>query len=120
MMKKRGLRTFLTLITLILLILPVCAGGGFNLYYNNTAKTTTSFVISSSGLATVNLSYTGLQGVTSRATITTYLEKKTLGLLWTRVDLDNSSDKWVDTSTKCIYATSHSIQLNEEGSYRVT
>lgn len=119
-MKKRLLSMFLVIVTLILLTLPAAAGGEATPFYNNTVKTTTNFGISSSGVATVSLSYTGIRGVTSGATITTYLEKKILGLFWTRVDLGNANDEWVDTSESYTYATSHSVQLEGKGTYRAS
>ena len=119
-MKKRLLSMFLVIVTLILLTLPAAAGGEATPFYNNTVKTPTNFGISSSGVATVSLSYTGIRGVTSGATITTYLEKKILGLFWTRVDLGNANDEWVDTSESYTYATSHSVQLEGKGTYRAS
>ena len=56
-------------------------------YYNNTLSARTTISISSTGELSVVNAYHGFQGVTTRAVITTYVEKKVLGLFWTRVDI---------------------------------
>lgn len=67
---------------------------------NNGGNCTCRFVISSTGLSEVNVSYSGISGVMKKVTVTTYLQKKTLGLFWTDVDIGTTNDQWVDTSTK--------------------
>ena len=86
--------------------------------FNNVASTTTSFAINDTGRATVSVVYTGIQGVTTRVMCKMYLEKKVLGLFWTRVDLGNTNDEWIDTSTEVVDMFSHSVQLSSTGTYR--
>lgn len=89
-------------------------------YYNNVVTTDSTASISSSGKLTVRNSYDGEDGVTTKAIITTYVEKKVLGLFWTRVDIGTTDDEWVDTIYDHVYTGSHSIQLSSEGTYRIT
>lgn len=89
-------------------------------YYNNVVTTDTAAVISSSGKLTARYSYDGKEDVTTKAVITTYVEKKVLGLFWSRVDIGTTDDEWVDTIYDHAYTGSHSVQLSSEGTYRVT
>lgn len=85
---------------------------------NNGSSCNNTFTISSSGLATVNVRYTGISGVTTKVTSTVYIQKKFLGLFWTKVDIGTTDDEWVDSSTKVSGAFSHSVQLGSSGTYR--
>lgn len=86
---------------------------------NNTLAANVTFTISSSGLATVYTSYTGYSGVTTGGTITTKLQKRFLGIFWTTVDIGTDGEVWVDSSSEYRYATSHTYQLSDKGTYRV-
>lgn len=89
-------------------------------YYNNVITANSTATISSSGVMTVENIYTGFQSVTTKAVITTYIEKKVLGLFWSRVDIGQTDDEWVDTIYSYEYSGSHSVQLEKTGTYRVT
>lgn len=89
------------------------ANDGIMPCYNNVLETTTIFTISDSGVATVTVSYTGVPGVTTGATITTKIQKRSLGLIWTKVD------EWVDSARLVSYSTFHSVTLPDNGTYRV-
>ena len=89
-------------------------------YYNNVNSTNSSASISSSGVLTVTNRYVGSSSVTTKAIITTYVEKKVLGLFWSRVDIGQTNDEWVDTIYNYTYTGSHSVQLSSTGTYRVT
>ena len=110
--------------TLIFLIFstPVTAAMKESLvpYYNNVDSANSSVTISSGGTITINNRYTGTQSVTTKAVITTYIEKKTLGIFWIRVDIGQTNNEWVDTVYNYYYSGSHSHQLEKTGTYRVT
>lgn len=89
-------------------------------YYNNVVSARSTATISDSGLLTIKNSYVGIDGVTTKAVITTYVEKKVLGLFWTRVDIGTTDDEWVDTIYDSIYEGVHTFQLSSKGTYRVT
>lgn len=86
--------------------------------FNNVISTGTAFTITDTGLACASVNYNGIQGVTTRVMCKIYLEKKVLGLFWTRVDLGNTNDEWIDTSTEVADRFSHTIQLSSTGTYR--
>lgn len=89
-------------------------------YYNNTLSARTTIAIFSTGELSVVNSYQGFENVTTKAVITTYVEKKVLGLFWTRVDIGTTDDQWVDTIYNYYYTGGHNFQLNSTGTYRVT
>ena len=88
--------------------------------YNNVVSASTAVVISDDGEITISNRYNGTNGTTTKGVITTYIEKKTLGLFWTRVDIGKTNDEWVDTIYNYKYVGSHSHQLESTGKYRVT
>lgn len=73
--------------------------------------------ISSSGKVTINR-YTGFPLTTTKAVITMYIEKRTLGLFWTRVDIGEPDNQWVDTIKNYSYNGSRTYQLSSSGTYR--
>lgn len=85
---------------------------------NNYSITSTTFTISSGGKATVSVGYTGYKGITTHAKITTYVERKSLGLFWTRVDIGTSNNEWIDNPKEYQFSTSHSVVLSKTGQYR--
>lgn len=89
-------------------------------FYNNVNTSNSSASISNSGVLTVVNSYSGSSSVTTKAIITTYVEKKVLGLFWSRVDIGQTNNEWVDTIYNYTYTGSHSVQLSSTGKYRVT
>lgn len=72
--------------------------------------------VSSSGLLTIENSYTSTPGKVLRAEIHTIVEKRTLGILW--FDVDNGN--WTVPVEAGSYSFSHLLQLKERGTYRVT
>lgn len=90
-----------------------CLRTGVQPFSNNVGSTSTTFTISSSGLATVKNTYNGITGVTRSAEIETKVQKK-FGLIW--ITVDNGS--WTDTSTATNFSKSHSVQLSKTGTYR--
>lgn len=94
--------------------------GGAELLYNNVNSATVNASVSSTGKLTIYANYTGTRGVTTKGTITSYVEKKTLGLFWTRVNIGQTNNQWVDTSNSYDYSVSHTYQLSDTGTYRVT
>lgn len=120
-MKTRRMLAMLQVILLFFgLISSVSAAGEITPYYNNVMTVRTTATISESGLLTIKNSYTGIQGETTKAVITTYVEKKILGLFWSRVDLGITDDQWVDTIYNYTYSGTHSVQLESTGTYRIT
>ena len=88
--------------------------------YNNTSGTSTNFVISTAGKATISAVYNGHYGITTGATVTSYIEKRTLGLFWKKVDIGEPNNECVDTSTDYYDAFGHEFWLEDKGTYRAT
>ena len=76
--------------------------------------------ISDSGLLTVDNQFQGLRGKTTKGEITTYVEKRTLGFFWTRVDIGQPNNQWVDVVYDYLYDGTHTFQLSNQGTYRIT
>ena len=84
----------------------------------NNGSTISNFAISASGLSEVCVTYIGIKGTTTKVTVTTYIQKKTLGLFWTKVDIGTEDKQWVDTSTSLNGTFRHQFQLKSTGTYR--
>lgn len=87
---------------------------------NNALSAQSSVSISSTGVLTIKNKLQGIPGVTTKTVITTYVEKKVLGLFWKRVDIGQTNNQWVDTIYNDSYTSSHSVQLSSKGTYRIT
>ena len=92
----------------------------FEPYFNNTVTASNMASVSSSGKLTITNSFAGGKTVFSKAIITTYVEKKVLGLFWSRVDIGQTNDKWIDVIYENVYTGFHYFQLSDKGTYRVT
>ena len=109
---KRFTALLLCLVTLITATITVYADS-IQPFSNNVNSTEVSFIISSSGNATVTCKYYGKSGITKNSEIVTKVQKK-FGLIWITV----SGGSWTDTSTATNFSKSHSVQLSDTGTYR--
>ncbi len=64
--------------------------------YNNAKNADIRLTINSSGKATITLACSGKEGVTSKITAVTYLQRK-VGLVWVKVDNGLDNKEWTDT-----------------------
>lgn len=126
-MNKLIKRIFVIVLTLCVSIVPLCSFSAsaatpeeITPRYNNTLSTTTAMNINSSGKMTISYEYSGYPSTTTKAVITTYIEKKVLGLFWSRVDIGTTDDQWVDTINNYSYEGTRTYQLSSSGTYRVT
>ncbi len=126
-MKKIIKRALASILVLCLSVVPFCSVSAAAAtpdevmpLYNNTSSASSNINISSNGQLKIYYDYTGLSGKTTKVVITTYIEKRTLGLFWTRVDNGQSNDQWVDTSYSLDYYNLRTFQLSSTGTYRVT
>lgn len=109
---KKLIALALCVVTLFCLFVPVYASG-ISLYTNNVSSADTVFSISSTGKAVVTSDYLGKDGLVTKGTIHTKIQKK-FGLIWITVDCG----EWTDTSTATSYSVSHTLQLLKSGTYR--
>ena len=123
---KRFKKVLVAVLILCLCIVPfssmsaVAADDGIMPRYNNVSNATANMGISDSGKMTINYSYVGSSSITTKAVITIYIEKRTLGVFWSRVDIPPSDDQWVYTIYDYKYTNSTTYQLSSTGTYRVT
>ncbi|MBP3446476.1 MAG: hypothetical protein J6K64_04280 [Clostridia bacterium] len=92
---------------------------GISPYYHNAIWANSSADVSSTGVLTVKNTYSA-QSTTTKVVITTYIEKRVLGIFWSKVDIGTSNDEWVDTVYTTNYSGSHTHRLEKTGTYRVT
>ena len=88
--------------------------------FNNVVRVSNHDEVASSGKLTATNSYVADGSVFSKAIITTYVEKKVLGLFWSRVDIGQTNNKWTDVIYDNIYDGTHSVHLSDKGTYGVT
>ena len=110
----------LSLLTLTPVSAAKAAPGIVAPFYNNVGSATSAISINDSGKLTIGYKYSGYSSITTKAVITTYIEKKTLGLFWKRVDIGKTNNEWIDTINDYRYTGSRTHQLSSSGTYRVT
>lgn len=109
---KKIIAVILCFVTLFAATITAYASS-IQLYSNNVLTTNTTFSISSSRLANVKNTYSGITGTTKNAEIVTKVQKK-IGLIWVTV----SGGSWTDTSSATNFSKSHTVQLSSKGTYR--
>ena len=122
-MKKLAKKLITLTLAICFLITPVAltaSAAEIQPRLNNTISTATAMNINSTGRLTVTYKYVGVPDVTTKAVITTYVEKRVLGIFWSRVDIGTTNDEWVDTIYEDEYSGGRTYQLSSSGTYRVT
>lgn len=76
------------------------------------------FGITDTGLAEISVNYVANNTSFVSATVETYIQKRTLGFIWTKVDNGEIDKTWVDTSTAEYDFFMHHLQLDDTGTYR--
>ena len=77
-----------------------------------------NFYILTDGTAKVTVDYVGTSGAFTNVTVTTYIQKRFLGIFWTTVDIGQPDNKWIDTSTSIDGRFVHTVSLSNTGTYR--
>lgn len=90
------------------------------LYDNTQNATVDTYIDKTNGILSINYHYTGYSNITTKAVITTYIEKQFLGIFWTRVDIGTTNDEWVQTVNNYRYSGKRTFSLLSEGTYRTT
>lgn len=118
--KIKKIITLLLLLTvsMTLFILPAKADEPTRSKYYDSVMTTASVI---SGVLKIHNEYTVSSGTGfTSAKIQTYVERRTLGLFWVKVNNGQPNNTWVDTSTSLSYGKNYSLTLTQTGTYRVT
>ena len=76
------------------------------------------FGITDTGMAEVSVEYQGNGTSFTSATVEIYIQKRTLGFIWTKVDNGEVNKTWIDTSTERDDYFVHHLQLEDTGTYR--
>ena len=121
MLKKRRILPSLIIAIILILSSSTSAFAVFSYepkFNNITANSVAS--ISDGGLLTITNKYQGIKGTTTKGEITTYVEKKTMGFFWTRVDIGQPDNQWHDVIYNYMYIGDHTFQLASHGTYRIT
>ena len=117
---KRGIALALSLLTLLAFFAVPISRVSAATTYNNTTSVTMNTSISSAGLLNTSLHVSGKSGITSKIHVELYVEKRILGIFWSRVDIGTPDNIWTDSITGCTYNNTFSTQLNSTGTFRVT
>ena len=72
-----------------------------------------------SGILYVTNTYGVNDSRITQIVVTTYVQKRTLLVIWSRVDIGTPNNEWVDYGTNGHFAVSHSAQMPAPGTYRV-
>lgn len=88
--------------------------------YDNILYAETKAYLSDEGVLTIYNEYSAANDAIAEASITTYIEKRFLGIFWARVDIGVDGNAWTDTSTTSDYWNEYSFQLSSTGKYRIT
>ena len=88
-------------------------------FYNNTKSASVFAKVDKDGELTISYLFNGYDDRTTKVVITTYIEKKVLGLFWTRVDNGQPNEHRIDTIYISEYYGSRTFKLTSNGTYRV-
>ena len=122
-MFKRKTSIFCLLIAVLMMVsasTAAMAASPYETRYNNTVMASSVASISDSGLLTVDNQFQGIRGKTTKGEITTYVEKRTLGFFWRRVDIGQPNNQWVDVVYDYLYDGTHTCPINNQATYRIT
>ncbi len=111
---------FIVYLTILGTLSSIAYSSDIEPYYNNVSSVTSKAEIDSNGIIKITNSYSSSSTIFEKAIITTYIEKKILGLFWVKIDIGQTDNEWVDTIYVNMYSGSHSHQLESTGKYRVT
>lgn len=117
MIKKRR-NLFIMLVVIVLMLsatVGVIVASSNGTRFNNTILASSVAAVSSSGLLTVTNQYQGISGKTTKGEITTYIEKKTWGLFWKRVDIGEPNNEWYDVISYGLVLSSLTEPVPESG-----
>ena len=106
-----------TLISIFTCIAHAETTGVKSLYFNTVDSTAS---ITSGGLLSITNYYTINSSAFTSAKISTYVERKILGLFWVKVDNGQPNKTWVANTTAKSYQKEYTLQLSQTGNYRVT
>ena len=109
----------LVMIMLAVSIIVPMKKAGAATTYNNTISASTQSSVSSNGKLKTIMQVIGIKDRTTRIEVELYVEKRILGIFWSRVDIDLPNNVWTDFVNASQYSNTFTTQLNSTGTYRV-
>ena len=112
---KRILTLIVCVLVLMNAVLPVYAADA---RMSHGIHAYVTFGITDTGLSEVSIIYGANTTSFTHITVETYIQKRSLGFIWTKVDNGETDKTWVDTSTEIDGMFLHQLQLSDKGTYR--
>ncbi len=119
-MTKKGSMLVLALLMMIMSVYVPFKQAEAATTYNNTTSASLSGSVNANGRLTASLYVLGIKGKTTRIETSLYVEKRILGIFWSRVDIGCEDNIWHDSVTNYYYSNSFCCDLSSTGTYRVT
>ena len=118
-MKKK----LVTVVSLVLVMAMMCCNvsvfaASVTPRWTNCDQYAFTFTINDSGIAHVNINYTGDSNKFAEARLTVQLEKRFLLVFWNTVDIGYADNTWTATSTDLLGNFYNSFALSDTGRYR--
>ena len=122
MKKTSFLAILLTLVLLMTAAVPVGAATAEDSYkiapcYINCTTANMDFAVTNNQ-AIVQIFYEGKPATFTVAKVTVKIQKKTLGVLWTTVDIGTANNEWIAYNNNVNGSFSKSFAVNGTGTYR--
>lgn len=123
---KRTIQRSMTLVLSLLMLIAFFvapnakASVGIEPKYNGLIDVAIRTTVTTNGRLISVLDANGKKGNTTRIEIELYVERRVLGIFWTRVDIGTPNNTWIDSINNWQYSNTFSTQLSSSGTYRVT
>lgn len=119
-MTKRGTVFALALLMLVMSVFVPMKKAEAAMMYNNTGGTSISCTVDSNGRLQATLIVNGKSGITTHIGVKLYVEKRVLGIFWSRVNIGCDDNLWIDSTNNYNYRNVFSVNLTASGTYRTT
>ena len=90
-----------------------------NVKFVDIYNSSLTFYVSDNGVATLTYTVSG-RADSGKIIIKSYIDRKTLGVFWSRIKLSDGSSEWTDTSTGVYTSNTHTLSVSKDGTYRAT
>ena len=117
--KKRGVCLILLLCTVFATFGGYCKNANAATTFNNTIYADLISYVDSNGKLHSDLYVDGKKNITTLIEADLYVEKRILGIFWTRVNIGYPNNVWHDSITGYHYSNFFETNLNSTGTYRV-
>lgn len=117
---KRLIVTALAVVMLVMSIAVPFEKAEAAMTYNNTMSANLYCNIESNGHLCANMDVTGYKNRTTSIHVELYVEKRVLGIFWSRVEIGYTNNTWIDSTTSYIYSGVFDTALPSTGTYRTT